>query len=93
LFSKSEVGLAWDQLLTQYPALTVTGPELSPHLEEREWLQTIGWLPDLTPFRTCLRLIEAEDSFGEWQLSVYLQDREDSDRLFHVEQGLDAPNG
>ncbi|QRG70078.1 DEAD/DEAH box helicase [Brevibacillus choshinensis] len=93
LFSKSEVGLAWDQLLTQYPALTVMGGDLSPHMEEREWLQTIGWLPDLTPFRTCLRLIEAEDSYGEWLLSVYLQDREETDRLFLMEQDLDTPHG
>ncbi|MED4581247.1 DEAD/DEAH box helicase [Brevibacillus choshinensis] len=93
LFSRSEVGLAWDQLLTQYPALTITGSDLSPHLEEREWLQTIGWLPDLTPFRTCLRLVEAEDSFGEWLLSVYLQDREEPDRLFLIEEDLDSPEG
>ncbi|SFK17972.1 DEAD/DEAH box helicase [Brevibacillus centrosporus] len=93
LLSRGEVGLAWDQLLTQFPALMVMGSDLSPHLEEKEWLQSIGWLPDLTPFRTCLRLVEAEDSFSDWQLSVYLQDREEPDRLFLIERDLDSPHG
>lgn len=93
LSSKDELGMAWDQLLTQYPALLVTGSDLSPHLEEREWLQTIGWLPDLTPFRTCLRLVEAEDSFGDWLLTVYLQDRDVPDRLFLLEPDASSPHG
>jgi len=93
LFAKGEVGLAWDQLLTQYPSLTVLGADLSPHLGEREWLQSIGWLPDLTPFRTCLRLVEAEDSYSDWQLSVYLQDREEPDRLFLLEPDPDSQTG
>lgn len=92
LLSRGEVGLAWDQLLTQFPALMVMGSDLSPHLEEKEWLQSIGWLPDLTPYRTCLRLVEAEDSFSDWQLTVYLQDREEPDRLFLIERDLDAPH-
>ncbi|MFS0555710.1 DEAD/DEAH box helicase [Brevibacillus sp. 179-C9.3 HS] len=81
----SEIGRKWEQLLTQYPALYVLGAELSPHLQEQEWLQSIGWLPDLTPFRTCLQIVEAEQHPNDWQLQVYLQDREEPDHLFLIE--------
>lgn len=93
LFKKGPIGRAWDQLLTQFPALNVMGKDLSPHLQEREWLQTIGWLPDLTPFRTCLQIVEAEDHFGEWQLSFYLQEREQPDQLFEIDPALLAMHG
>lgn len=79
------VGRAWDQLVTQFPALTIMGADLSPHLQESEWLQSIGWLPDLTPFRTCLQIVEAEGSSDDWSLHVYLQDRAQPDRLFLLE--------
>ncbi|MGG1659822.1 DEAD/DEAH box helicase [Brevibacillus sp. NRS-1366] len=85
IMGTGEVARAWDQLVTQFPALAVMGEELSPHLQEREWLQSIGWLPDLTPFRTCLQIVEAEGSMGEWLLHVYLQDRAQPDRLFLLE--------
>ncbi|MFI8713575.1 DEAD/DEAH box helicase [Brevibacillus brevis] len=75
----------WEQLLTHYPALYVMGAELSPHLQEQEWLQSIGWLPDTTPFRTCLQIIEAEEHTNDWQLHVYLQNREEPDQLFLIE--------
>lgn len=85
IMSTGEVARAWDQLVTQFPALAVMGEDLSVHLHEREWLQSIGWLPDLTPFRTCLQIVEAENSSGEWLLHVYLQDREQPDRLVLLE--------
>ncbi|WP_312108362.1 DEAD/DEAH box helicase [Brevibacillus reuszeri] len=87
------VGRAWDQLVTQFPALSVLGAELSPHLKESEWLQSIGWLPDLTPFRTCLQIVEAESSSDEWTLHVYLQDRSQPDRLFLLEPDQLRPEG
>ncbi|MBY0084246.1 DEAD/DEAH box helicase [Brevibacillus brevis] len=80
-----EIGRMWEQLLTQYPALYVMGAELSPHLQEQEWLQSIGWLPDTTPFRTCLQIVEAEEHPNDWQLQVYLQNREEPDQLFLIE--------
>ncbi|WP_432777055.1 DEAD/DEAH box helicase [Brevibacillus gelatini] len=80
-----EIGRAWDQLTAQFPALHVMGDELSVHLQETEWLQSIGWLPDVTPFRTCLQIVEPVHDAGEWQLQVYLQDREEPDRLFVIE--------
>ncbi|MED1799358.1 MULTISPECIES: DEAD/DEAH box helicase [Brevibacillus] len=80
-----EIGRKWEQLLTQYPALYAMGAELSPHLLEQEWLQSIGWLPDTTPFRTCLQIVEAEEHPNDWQLQVYLQNREEPDQLFLIE--------
>ncbi|TKI55674.1 DEAD/DEAH box helicase [Brevibacillus antibioticus] len=80
-----DIGRTWEQLLTQYPALYVMGAELSPHLQEQEWLQSIGWLPDTTPFRTCLQIVEAEEHPNDWQLQVYLQNREEPDQLFLIE--------
>ncbi|MCM3081337.1 DEAD/DEAH box helicase [Brevibacillus invocatus] len=85
MFGEGEVARAWEQLQSHFPALTMTGEELSPHLREQEWLQSIGWLPDLTPFRTCLQITEAEDTFGDWSLQYYLQDREKPDQLFMIE--------
>lgn len=87
LYAPGEVGRSWEQLLTQFPALSVMGEDLSPHMQEKEWLQSIGWLPDLTPFRTCLQIVEATESNGEWQLNMYLQDREQPDRLFKLPPG------
>lgn len=80
-----EVGRAWDQLTAQFPALHVMGDKLSVHLQETEWLQSIGWLPDVTPFRTCLQIVEPAHAASEWLLQVYLQDREEPDRLFVIE--------
>ncbi|WP_429841128.1 DEAD/DEAH box helicase [Brevibacillus sp. FIR094] len=80
-----DIGRKWEELLTQYPALYVMGAELSPHLQEQEWLQSIGWLPDTTPFRTCLQIVEAEEHPNDWQLQVYLQNREEPDQLFLIE--------
>ncbi|GEC87956.1 DEAD/DEAH box helicase [Brevibacillus brevis] len=85
LHGNGEIGRKWEQLLTQYPALYVIGAELSPHLQEQEWLQSIGWLPDTTPFRTCLQIVEAEEHPNDWQLHVYLQNREEPDQLFLIE--------
>ncbi|WDV97868.1 DEAD/DEAH box helicase [Brevibacillus parabrevis] len=83
-----EVGRAWDQLVAHFPALLVAGDELSVHLQEGEWLQSIGWLPDVTPFRTCLQIIEPAHSESDWLLQIYLQDREEPDRLFVIEPHL-----
>jgi len=93
LENRGEVGRAWEQLQTHFPALTVTGAELSPHLPEQEWLQSIGWLPDLTPFRTCLQLLEATEGGDDWILQFFLQDREHPDQLYPIEPSLPISNG
>ena len=82
LSEAQEVGQAWEALLKQYPGLRVMGDDLSPHLHEQEWLRTIGWLPDLCPFRTCLQLVEAKHDGDDWYLQVSLQDRDHPELLF-----------
>ncbi|MGC5327245.1 DEAD/DEAH box helicase [Brevibacillus sp. SYSU BS000544] len=81
LTNQASVMTAWHQLQSHFPALFIMGNELSVHVRETEWLQTIGWLPDDTPFRTCIQLIEAEDQLGMWRLQILLQDRENLELL------------
>ncbi|WP_400163655.1 DEAD/DEAH box helicase [Brevibacillus sp. TJ4] len=88
LEQSQEVRQAWKSLQQHYPGLHVMGDDLSPHLQEPEWLRTIGWLPDLCPFRTCLQLVEAHHGADDWFLQVSLQDREQPERLYVLEAGL-----
>lgn len=48
--------------------------------DEEDWLVSIGWLPDETPFRPALRLCEP-DRDETWSLAIVLQDRSDPERL------------
>ncbi len=82
--SQDGVRSAWNQLRGQFPALYAMGEELSPHIQEKEWLQSIGWLPDDTPFRTCLQVVEDERGGDDWHLKILLQDRERPDRLVEI---------
>jgi SNF2 family DNA or RNA helicase len=63
-----------------------------PWLDEEDWLVAIGWQRDSSPFRTCLQLVEPEDS-GPWRLQLVLQDRERKDVLRAVTDpdGTPAP--
>lgn len=81
LTSNQSIESVWNQLQSHFPALFLVGKELSLHISETEWLQTIGWLPDDTPFRTCIQLIEAENQLGTWRLQILLQDREKLEHL------------
>lgn len=72
---------AWQNLQRHYPALLVHGEELAADMNEADWLQAIGLLPDDTPFRTCLQLVEPEDGESKWGIKLLLQDREQSERL------------
>jgi SNF2 family DNA or RNA helicase len=49
-------------------------------LDEEDWLVSIGWKPDTTPFRTCLQLAEPEEG-RPWRLQIVLQDRQQPDTL------------
>ncbi|MEK8130694.1 DEAD/DEAH box helicase [Paenibacillus filicis] len=44
-------------------------------MDEEDWLISIGWQSDGTPFRTCLKLEEPSAPGGDWPLRVILQDR------------------
>ncbi|MFY0543787.1 DEAD/DEAH box helicase [Brevibacillus sp. H7] len=84
LSGQGGVRSAWNHLCKLYPALSVMGEDLSPHLQETEWLQSIGWLPDDTPFRTCLQVAEAENSESDWHLQFFLQDKERPDQVYQI---------
>lgn len=68
-------GQAWESLVLAHPGLksAISNPAL--FLDEEDWLTTIGWRQDLTPFRTCLQLVEP-DAGTSWTLRVLLQDKE-----------------
>lgn len=60
-------------------------------LDEEDWLVSIGWKPDTTPFRTCLQLIEPESSLP-WRLQILLQDRQHPDVMAACDtNGLPLP--
>lgn len=78
------LSLAWSHLQREYPALYIMGHEVSPHIDERDWLQSIGLLPDPAPFRTCIQIVESARDTTDWQLKVLLQDREHPDQLIEL---------
>ncbi|WP_281883731.1 DEAD/DEAH box helicase [Paenibacillus sp. YYML68] len=53
-------------------------------MDEEDWLVSIGWQSDGTPFRTCLRLEEPAMPDGDWPLRVVLQDRSDKERTVEL---------
>jgi SNF2 family DNA or RNA helicase len=54
-------------------------------MDEEDWLFSIGWQTDGTPFRTCLQLSEPPHGQGNWPISVILQDRSNKDLLREVD--------
>ncbi|GAA4708230.1 DEAD/DEAH box helicase [Brevibacillus fulvus] len=77
-----ELDLAWTVVQNQFPALYASGEQISPLLQETDWLQSIGLLPDPTPFRTCLQLMEPTAGEQDWSLNIILQDRELPERIY-----------
>ncbi|HEX7056893.1 MAG TPA: DEAD/DEAH box helicase [Bacilli bacterium] len=47
---------------------------------EEEWLMSIGWKIDLSPFRISLQLVEPRER-DEWTLRLLLQDKNNEERL------------
>ncbi|WP_164821446.1 DEAD/DEAH box helicase [Paenibacillus koleovorans] len=56
------------------PAGPAEGSPLELFEDERDWLVSIGWLPDEAPFRVCLQLQEPEVG-SVWSMAIVLQDR------------------
>lgn len=81
------LSMAWNHLHSEYPALYAMGEEISSHLDEQDWLQTIGLLRDSTPFRTCIQLVEASGGAEDWQLKILLQEREHPEHLVEIPPG------
>jgi SNF2 family DNA or RNA helicase len=73
------------QLEQTYPLLRRGKLPADLWMDEEDWLVSIGWQTDGTPFRTCLQLSEPPQGHGNWPLSVILQDRADKDLLREVD--------
>ncbi len=54
-------------------------------MDEEDWLVSIGWQSDGTPFRTCLKLEEPAKAGGDWPLRVVLQDRGAKENVIELE--------
>lgn len=77
---RPELKEALARLEEVYPRLARGDVSADLWLDEDDWLVSIGWKPDSSPFRTCLQLAEPEDA-GAWTLKVVLQDRQRPDVL------------
>ncbi|MCZ8514553.1 DEAD/DEAH box helicase [Paenibacillus filicis] len=73
-----------EQLERSFPLLLRGKAASDVWMDEEDWLVSIGWQSDGTPFRTCLRLEEPATAGGAWPLRLVLQDRGDKDVLYEV---------
>ncbi|AEI46166.1 DEAD/DEAH box helicase [Paenibacillus mucilaginosus] len=73
-----------EQLERAFPLLLRGQASGDVWMDEEDWLVSIGWQSDGTPFRTCLRLEEPAEQGALWPLQVILQDRSDKDLQFAV---------
>ncbi|UQZ84828.1 SNF2 Helicase protein [Paenibacillus konkukensis] len=75
------------QLEATYPLLQRGKLPADLWMDEEDWLVSIGWQTDSTPFRTCLQLSEPPHggSGDGWPLRVVLQDRADKAVLREVD--------
>lgn len=56
-------------------------------LDEEDWLISIGWRTDPTPFRICLQLAEPPLPEEPWSLHILLQDRQAAERQIRWQPG------
>ncbi|MFC9779003.1 DEAD/DEAH box helicase [Paenibacillus chitinolyticus] len=59
-----------------HPLLRLGTRPADTWLDEEDWLVSIGWKHDPTPFRSSLQLMEPEGD-PDWRLQILLQDRSD----------------
>ncbi|NOU92041.1 ATP-dependent helicase [Paenibacillus sp. LMG 31456] len=76
------------QLEQTYPLLQRGKLPADLWMDEEDWLVSIGWQTDGTPFRTCLQLSEPPQGRGSWPLRVILQDRANKDVLREVDAAV-----
>ncbi|GAA4841348.1 DEAD/DEAH box helicase [Paenibacillus vulneris] len=57
---------------------------------EEEWLASLGWKPDMAPFRPALQLLEPDEEQYDWQLRLVLQDKSDNTVLVPIRLTLDG---
>ncbi|MGM0923290.1 MAG: DEAD/DEAH box helicase [Bacillota bacterium] len=79
-----DLGRAWSDIVEAY---TATEKFEGHFLDERDWLEKIGFLIDDAPFTIGLRLNEPDYDGDDWKLELFLRDRKNPDS-FHLFQGL-----
>ncbi|MGE6630306.1 DEAD/DEAH box helicase [Bacillus sp. NPDC077027] len=78
-------GTKWNSILTHSPAIT----SFQGHfLDEVDFLETIGWIKDDTPFTVGLRLNEPEFDGDDWKIEMFLRDKKTSD--LHFFEGMSS---
>ncbi|MFY4775191.1 DEAD/DEAH box helicase [Metabacillus sp. RGM 3146] len=80
---------AWHEVREAHPALT----HYEGHfLDERDWLEKIGYILDEAPFTIGLRLNEPDYDGGEWRLELLLRDKvlEENVRVYDGKRSLPA---
>lgn len=79
-------------LRREYPALfqRPQPADSTMALTEEEWLVSLGWKPDLAPFRPTLQLLEPDEEQDEWRLRLVLQDKNDGSTLVPIRLAADG---
>ncbi|RKN86387.1 DEAD/DEAH box helicase [Paenibacillus ginsengarvi] len=83
---------AVSDLRREYPALfeRPRQADSAMALTEEEWLVSLGWKPDLAPFRPALQLLEPDEEQDEWRLRLVLQDKSDGSTLVPIRLTTDG---
>lgn len=77
-----------ERLERSFPLLRRSRDAADLWMDEEDWLISIGWQTDGTPFRTCLKLEEPEVQGNAWPLRLVLQDRGSKDVLHELEPAV-----
>jgi len=81
---------AASDLRREYPLLFSRKNPVDAGLDEQEWLVTIGWKADHSPFRPALQLLEPDDEQSTWRLQLVLQDKQEPSVLAQVRIATDG---
>ncbi|MFD1736959.1 DEAD/DEAH box helicase [Bacillus salitolerans] len=78
--ANEELQQMWKQIQSRYPLLKKS----SIVADEEDWLQKIGWKEDQSPFRVGLQLEEPLEDGLDWELSIFLREKENPDDVIPV---------
>lgn len=98
VLQNDEVKSAWQPLVRKLHSMSAVGMSLEHGFDEENWLVSVGWKHDETPFRIALKLVEPErDDLVEfeargsrsivdeaWTLHLMLQDKIDPYTVMEV---------
>ncbi|MDG0792851.1 DEAD/DEAH box helicase [Cohnella ginsengisoli] len=83
----------YSDLRREYPLLFDKSAASAAGMDERAWLEAIGWRPDMAPFRPILRLLEpyaAGNAPDDWRLQLALQSKRDETIVHPAKLGADG---